>query len=311
MSQVRPMLAGKIEDLSKIAFPVLATQKLDGIRCIKLNGTAYTRALKLIPNKYIRELIEQYLPDGADGEIVVGRNSSDATSAVMSFGGCPEFTFYWFDYIKESPTKPYWDWQGGDSRMRDIYEWMQQQQQAGTEFPFNLQTVDPQVINDLGELLELEQQYLKDDFEGVMIRRASAPYKYGRSTNREGYLLKLKRFEDSEAEVLGYEEKLINTNEPTVNELGNSRRSHHKAGKVPAGTLGALLVKDIHTGIQFSIGSGFDDNTRNTLWCDRTQLIGKLIKYKFLPIGIKDAPRHPVFLGFRHPDDLGEPQSNP
>ena len=52
------------------------------------------------------------------------------------------------------------------------------------------------------ELIDYEQGAVEDGYEGVMLRDPSAPYKYGRSTVRKGYLLKLKRFEDSEAEVI-------------------------------------------------------------------------------------------------------------
>ena len=31
---------------------------------------------------------------------------------------------------------------------------------------------------------------------------------------------------------------------------------------------------------------------------------GRLVKFKFFPLGSKEAPRFPIFLGERHPDDL-------
>jgi DNA ligase-1 len=38
---------------------------------------------------------------------------------------------------------------------------------------------------------------------------------------------------------------------------------------------------------------------------ERNGAIGKLVKYKYFAIGVKDAPRHPVFLGFRSKLDFG------
>ena len=32
--------------------------------------------------------------------------------------------------------------------------------------------------------------------------------------------------------------------------------------------------------------------------------IGKIIKYKYFPVGQKDKPRFPIFLSFRHPNDI-------
>ena len=67
----KPMLAGKCTDKGKIRFPVLATPKLDGVRCLMINGKALSRRFKLIPNPYIRKEIEKYFPDGCDGELMI------------------------------------------------------------------------------------------------------------------------------------------------------------------------------------------------------------------------------------------------
>jgi len=55
---VKPMLAGKCEQPSALRFPVLATPKLDGIRCLKINGRAVSRSFKPISNTFIREWID-------------------------------------------------------------------------------------------------------------------------------------------------------------------------------------------------------------------------------------------------------------
>ena len=47
---------------------------------------------------------------------------------------------------------------------------------------------------------------------------------------REGYLLKVKRFVDGEALVIGVTEPMHNANEAKTNELGRTARSHKKAG---------------------------------------------------------------------------------
>ncbi len=43
---MKPMLSHTIEDTSKIKFPVLVSQKLDGIRCLIINGVAVSRNSK-------------------------------------------------------------------------------------------------------------------------------------------------------------------------------------------------------------------------------------------------------------------------
>jgi DNA ligase-1 len=135
-----------------------------------------------------------------------------------------------------------------------------------------------------------------------MVRDPRGPYKHGRSTPKEGWLLKVKRFVDAEAVVIGVVEQEHNVNEATRDALGRAKRSSAKAGKRKTGMLGALLVRDVKTGVEFAIGSGFDEAARRELWL--THVVGRLVKYKSQPSGAKVAPRFPVFLGFRDEGDL-------
>jgi len=57
MSVFKPILAGKLTPNTVLQFPVLASTKLDGIRCCITNGIAVSRTLKPIPNKHIQELL--------------------------------------------------------------------------------------------------------------------------------------------------------------------------------------------------------------------------------------------------------------
>ena len=69
--KVKPMLAVDA-DIENIKYPVLCSDKLDGIRCIILNGVAYSRSLKPIRNKYVQDLFGREEFNGLDGELVVG-----------------------------------------------------------------------------------------------------------------------------------------------------------------------------------------------------------------------------------------------
>ena len=71
------------------------------------------------------------------------------------------------------------------------------------------------------------------------------------------------------------------------------------------GTLGALIVRDKKTKVEFSIGTGFDDAERLRIWqMDDLSISGVVIKYKSQPTGVKDKPRFPVYLGFRNVRDM-------
>jgi DNA ligase-1 len=145
-----------------------------------------------------------------------------------------------------------------------------------------------------------EAECLQQAYEGVMVRTPGGRYKAGRSTVKEALLLKVKRFVDAEAVVVGVEELQHNDNEAVRDALGHSKRSSHQAGKTGAGVLGAMVVRDRH-GIVFKIGTGFTAAMRAELW--RQDLTGRLAKYKYQSVGTKVAPRHPVFIGFRDPAD--------
>src|SRR5580658_4211357 len=98
MTIIRPMLAATLTDLSVIRYPVLATPKLDGIRCLVIDGKAVSRTFKPIPNRYTRNYLEECAKkdqdfNWLDGELTVGDKFQDCSSGIMSHDGCPKFTY--------------------------------------------------------------------------------------------------------------------------------------------------------------------------------------------------------------------------
>lgn len=288
----KPMLAGKLDADDNIRYPILVTQKLDGIRCLVIDGHAVTRKFKLIPNRHIRAKIEQYCPTGFDGEIMSGKlYFNDLQSLVMKEDGEPDFEYHVFDYVMDSIDKGYKD------RIIDLDITV-----ASLEQKF-IVAVIPKLVTNHDEFFQWEETFLKEGYEGIMLRSLNGPYKCGRSTMKEGYLLKSKRFKDSEAVILGVEELMHNANKKEVDELGYTKRSKKKANLQPTDKLGALLVRDIVMNIEFKVSTGMTDKQRVEYWKDKENLIGKLVKYKYQGIG-KAKPRFPVFLGFRDPRDM-------
>lgn len=285
----KPMLAETLPPDRDPAFPVEATPKIDGIRALKVGGKVLSRTFKPIPNKYIRQRLERLLPDGSDGEVLFGDTFQTCTSMVMSADKVPEgmVTYFMFDYVRSDVRRPYTDrmadmraFFGGKDSLED--GWVQ----VVPLYPVSLATKD--------ELDAFEEHVLGEGFEGVMVRKPDGAYKFGRSTLREGLLLKIKRFSDDEAVVIGVEELLHNENETTRDAFGHSKRSSHQDNKRPAGVLGALVVRS-KAGVEFKIGTGFSAEDRKTLWHRRKSLTGQWVKYKFLEVSVKTAPRHPVF----------------
>lgn len=287
----KPMLATDA-DLTKLRFPLLASPKLDGVRAVVRGGVVYSRSNKPIPNKFVQETLGKF--EHFDGELIVGEPYSktayrDTVSHVMSNDKTGfDIRYYVFDYIANESL---------------IYKQRCEMVCLPKGDLSHVRALEQSYVTCMEDLLQLEESYLSSGYEGLILRAPAAPYKRGRSTVKEGYLLKLKRFADAEFEVIGYEERMHNANEATTNELGRTSRSSHKAGKVGLGDLGALVLKG--DGFTFSVGTGFDDATRKALWEVRDRgLVGRLAKIKYFAVGMKTAPRHPVFLGFRDKIDL-------
>ena len=294
MNITRPLLAAKTTDadLTKLRYPMLASPKIDGVRALVVDGRLMSRSMKPIPNRYVQSILGFPSLNGLDGELVCGNPwdknlMQQTTSGVMSHGGQPNVTYHVFDR---------WD---SDSVFYDRWDSLASFHDIGA-----VRQVPHTYVYSLEDVLALEKQYVEIGYEGLMLRDPNGKYKQNRSTLREGILLKVKRFQDSEAEVLDWEPLQRNLNEQVQDERGYAKRSSEQAGKVPDSLIGSLLVRDITTGIIFSIGSGFTEAQRVHLFEQRHRIRGKIVKYKSFNIGVKEKPRFPIFLGFRSPLDM-------
>lgn len=292
--QFRPMLAvsAKVEDYKKINFPVYVSPKLDGIRAIVIDGVVYSRSLKPFPSKQIQELFGKPKYNGFDGELIVGSPTAEdaynKTMAVMRHEIEPEIAdqinFHVFDIIKELSYK----------ERLDILNTL--------EIPSRIILVPHKLINNLDDLYAYEEEQLAKGFEGVMIRSPEGDYKQGRSTLKQQWLIKMKRFSDSEAEIIGITPLMKSVEGFKIDELGYRKTSSKKGDKEVQQTMGAITVRDLKTGVEFEIGSGFTAEQRLDFWANK--YIGEIVKYSYFEVGAKDKPRFPTYLGFRSKDDM-------
>ena len=293
-----PMLASTYagEDLN---FPVLVTPKIDGVRAIKLEGKLVSRSLKQIPNIAIRTLMERILPeDGiSDGELSVDSDFQKTVSAVMSVNTVlpNNLKFYWFDWVQNSKfSMPYY------LRVLSMHDYIKNNKEL-KRLKIIIPLIPAQVDN-LEELSLFEEASLRKGYEGVVVRSYAGRYKCGRSTMREGLMIKIKRFEDFEATIIDTEELMHNMNEEQRDNFGRIQRSSAKGNKIKSGTLGAIVAR-AHNGNIFKIGTGFSSQQRYELWASSNDLVGKLVKYRSAGTSTDDVPKCAVFLGIRHQDD--------
>ena len=291
----RPLLAGK-GDLMSVRYPVAVTPKIDGIRCLILDGVPVSRTLKPIRNLRIRERLSG-IPYLLDGELIArDGNFQQSTTAVMAADSTIPWEYWVFDYLDQSSDTPS-PYSTRMMQLRELYD-------RGV-LPPEIHIVTPEYVYERPHLEELHRAHIADGFEGTMLRDPAGTYKCGRSTIREGILLKLKNFVDTEAKIIGFEELMHNDNEAVVNALGLTERSSHKENQRASGTLGAFVVQSLEDPeLTYKVGTGLTAEQRADFWERQDELTGQLIKIKYFDYGIKEAPRHPVFLGFRHPDDM-------
>lgn len=299
VSTFRPLLAATCDDsnFDQLKYPLLASPKLDGIRCLVVDGKLYSRSMKLIRNKSLQQLTNWNLYNGLDGELIIGSPTAknvfrDTTSAVMSEGGTSiGVKFYVFDnFLANAPF---------DSRYYALSKYVNE---------LLLIRVPHTLMNNAEELMEYEAEMLALGYEGVMLRSLQGKYKNGRSTFKEGILIKLKRgqLRNGDATIIGFTERQHNENEAVINELGYQKRSSSKSGMVSKGDLGSLQVRDVDTGFEFSIGCGvgLNDSLRAEIWQNQEVYLGKLIRYEWFAYGNYDKPRFPKFVCFRDQEDL-------
>jgi DNA ligase 1 len=279
----KPMLACELEDPTKLKFPVLVSPKLDGIRCLMFAGVAYSRNMKPIRNRFIQKELKGL--DNLDGELIVGSPKApdcmNATqSGVMSSDGEPAFTYWTFD-----------------SPLADV-PFSQRLRQADST-NIRVFQVPHVLIYSVEELLEYEKVMLEEGYEGIMVRDPNAPYKQGRSTPREGWLFKLKRFSDGEGVVVGLEPAKHNTNTLTRDELGRAKRSTHAAGMVEVDMIGTILLETKDWGVLRLSPGIMTHAERANYWKYPSSLIGQVVHWRSFGYGVKDKPRFPRFYGIR------------
>lgn len=305
-------------DQNRVQFPVLAQPKIDGVRGLNMRGGLTGRSLKLFKNRYTTDFYSQEFFMGLDGEFAAESETHPdlcrlTTSALGTIHGQP-FTLWWvFDYVTPATVDlPYHE----RHKLLTARVFELQCNRGYQPWAGHLRVVPCKLITSMEELLAFDDSNLDAGYEGTIIRALNGKHKQGRSTVREGGLLRIKRFIESEAIVTGITEGQSNQNEAQVNELGLQFRSSHQDNMVPNGLVGSIqaraltTVRDgsrvvIEVGQELTISPGnMPHSERMYYYEQQSELLGKTIKFKFFPKGIKDKPRFPTFVSLRMPEDM-------
>lgn len=307
-------------DEAKQRFPALLLPKIDGVRGLNMEGQLTGRSLKPHANRYTTKFYSGFELMGLDGELAAEDERHPdlcrlTTSAVGTIAGEPFTLWHLFDYITESTINlPYY------RRHEHLVRHADSMLAAGPLQPFgHLRVVGFRIVNNLDELNAADDDNLDNGYEGSIIRDPNGLHKDGRCTLREGAYLRIKRFIDSEAVVIGIEQGQTNTNAAQINELGGQFRTTHADGMVPNGQVGAMLCRAladvfdplqktkllIAKGQEIIVAPGrMPVALRKYYFEHQNELLGQTIKYKFFPKGMKDKPRFPTYQSHRAASDI-------
>lgn len=304
----RPMLASnEIPGPEDLRFPMLVSPKVDGIRCCIIDGVPLSRKLKPIENRHVTKLLTGLPP--LDGELVVGsatsKNGFDASqSGIMSRDGEPDFTYLVFDIGAQPGDYPF------VARLKQAHQHVR-----SLSLPF-VRALEHFIAHDQTDLDMYEKNFLAVGYEGLMIRDPHGKYKHGRSTLKEGLLLKMVRKRRDEVILVGFSERMHNENEKVKDERGLSKRSTHKANKSGTDMLGkfhciwadeARQAKVTGKELTFECGSGFDHEFAKHVWNNKHLFWNKVATIEYREETKDGKPRFPVWKGLRHADDMGSP----
>lgn len=293
----KPTLAVKADGFPG---PGYVSPKIDGVRCFVFGGVAYGRSGKPFKNKHVQAWAHKHADqlEGLDGEIAFGEMNSpslcrDTTGFLNRHDDDSPFGFVVFDYYDPNDNSTSYV-----LRLDALHS-------EHSLYPYNVSIIPSVYVETEQQFDSAEQDFVDGGFEGMMWRRKDAPYKCGRSTLKDRVLLKVKRFEDRDAFIYGYEEAEHNDNEATTDAFGRTERRSLAEGRRAAGRVGALLAIDLETGVQFKIGifRGVTVAERKQ-WFDDPKLIPDFCKYSKMVHGEKDKPRHATYLSPRSKEDI-------
>lgn len=303
-----PSTGANLDELKALSYPIACSAKLDGIRGVITTNGVLSNSLKPIGNQHIQQQLNNPNLFGLDGELIVGSPhinfavSQDdvfnrTSGNVRRSAGKPDFKFYVFDCFKHK-----------DLSYAD--RWLNIMGNYVSVNPYVV-VLEQRICKTWQEALAYEESLLAQGYEGMMVRSLTAPYKEGRATKKESYILKRKPLEQDEAIIIDCFEQLKNNNVKATNELGDSFRTNHQENKEGKDTLGGFVLKSSRWEDSFNCGTiiGGTQEWRKYIWeqykANPKNILGQIVTYVYQGIGSLDKPRQPrAKAEFRFPDDL-------
>lgn len=281
-------------------FPCLASYKLDGRRCLLTGDRLLTRTMKPQPNLRLSQHLRKAMSVARthrlyfDGELYAHTVPFGQLESIFKSRDAfipPNIMFFVFDCV------PADEW----GECRRPYSERLQFLECLKDVP-NVEVLRQHSLMSSEDVIKEYESALSLGYEGLILRRGEGLYKHGRATLNERNILKMKQFETADAVVIGFtEQKRLRADVVRrENEMGRTAKTYRQEDYEPAGTMGALRVRD-EQGREFDLGwgRGWTARDRADLWTNREKLIGEWVEYRFMVAGEKDLPRMPQLIRFR------------
>lgn len=290
---VQPLKAATIEEenLDQLSYKKAIQRKLDGFRCLIVDGVPCTINMNPIPNRFIREKLS-WCDHGLDGEITIpGEFDFNAVQSIVTKAtGEPDFVFNVFDRFD----------------LDEPFLTRIEKAEKSVDHLNYCEMVETIIVDTPEQLLQYHRQFVKEGFEGTMIRSPDSMYKFGRSTLNEEILIKLKDWVDDEAIIVGFIQRMKNNNVKQLDNFGKTKRSSAKANKVPVDEVGGVVLK--WRGITFEAGfaKGFNQGLKQWLFHHQDDFLNTVVTFKYQNLSKKGVPRFGKLKGFRSLLDMTE-----
>lgn len=254
---VFPVQLAKPYEENRLAFPCLISPKIDGLRCVYLDGVLRTRyGNKLIGLDHIADYIRDTWPSvrRLDGELTVeGKLFDELSGNLRSFKKSDDAIYHVFDVFGADEGLPQY------RRLALLTGLFQLQQ------PKFLTPVEHLTITSEQQAFECYSQYRELGFEGAILKNPDALEVAGRTWD----WCKLKPKDTADCLVKDVE-------------VGSGKYSN---------AVGRLVVD--FRGKECRVGGGLSDSQRENWWMDPNLIVGKTVEVEYMEITPSGALRHP------------------
>ena len=291
-------------DAKEVEFPVLASYKMDGIRCVFRKGQMLSRSLKQIPNEQLQDGPLAYLKCFSkekhvtfDGELYSPSMTFGEITSIVMAKDKPvpsDLRYYCFDYLIEAP-------EGQVVMNRDARTRYLNTMYMMTEIPARVPIimVHKSTLTRPEHVTEMYLEALELGYEGLILQNPASLYKCGRITVKSGDGCKFKPFLSFDAQVTGVSQAtVVDPSVPTTtNELGRTVTSKKKDDRVLI-PMAASVNVDYQGKVQ-KVSLSLTDEECKEIWANKEAYIGRWIEYRAMMVGAKDVPRHPTSVRWR------------